>query len=66
MKYAFKMVSVGMIYLASSMKIGTGFQEILQFCLSKLRGCNVGINDGRNFVTYAVEMGSSSLRVQVI
>jgi hypothetical protein len=27
------------------MKIGTGVQAILKFCLRNLRGCNVGITD---------------------
>jgi hypothetical protein len=28
--------------------IGTGVQAILRLCLSNLRGCNVGIADGRD------------------
>jgi hypothetical protein len=31
------------------MKIGTGVQAILGFCLRNLRGCNVDITDGRDF-----------------
>jgi hypothetical protein len=38
-----------MIYIPSFMKIGTGVQAILRFPLSNLRGCNVGITDGRDF-----------------
>jgi hypothetical protein len=48
MMYAIEMASCGMIYLPSSMKIATGVQEILRFCLRNLTGCNVGITDGRN------------------
>jgi hypothetical protein len=29
----------------SFMKIGTGVQATLRFCLRNLRGCNVGITD---------------------
>jgi hypothetical protein len=38
----------GMIHIPSSMKVGTGIQAILRFYLSNLRGCNVGITDGRH------------------
>jgi hypothetical protein len=37
------MASCGMIYLPNFMKIGTGVQAILRFCLSNLNGCNAGI-----------------------
>jgi hypothetical protein len=30
------------------MQISTGVQAILKFCLSNLKGCNVGITDGRD------------------
>jgi hypothetical protein len=40
------MGSGGMINIPSFMKIGMGVQAILRFCLSNLRGCNVGITDG--------------------
>jgi hypothetical protein len=40
--YTIGMASDGMIY----MKIGTGIQAIIRFCLSNLRGCNDGITDG--------------------
>jgi hypothetical protein len=44
------------------MKISTGVQEILKFCHRNLRGSNVGITDGNNFVfTYAVEMDSGAV-----
>jgi hypothetical protein len=46
MKYAVEMASCGVIYVASFMKIGTGVQAILRFCLRYFRGCNVGITDG--------------------
>jgi hypothetical protein len=45
MKCAVEMGSGGMIYLPSFMKIGKGVQAILRFCLSNLKGCNVGIID---------------------
>jgi hypothetical protein len=38
MKYSLEMVS-------DDMKIGTSVQAILKFCLSNLKGCNVGITD---------------------
>jgi hypothetical protein len=48
MKYASQMASCGTMYVPSFMKIGTGVQAILKFCLRNLRGCNVGITDGRD------------------
>jgi hypothetical protein len=45
---AVEMGSGGMIYTLTSMKIGTGVQAILRFVLSNLKGCNVGITDGRD------------------
>jgi hypothetical protein len=48
--YAVEMASCGMIYLPSFMKIGTGVQAILRFCLRYLRGCIVGISDGRGVI----------------
>jgi hypothetical protein len=39
---------MGVIYIQSFMNIGKGVQAILRFCLSNLRGCNVGIIDGRD------------------
>jgi hypothetical protein len=45
--YAVEMASCGMIYLPSFMKIGTDIQAMLRFCLRNLRGCGVGITDGR-------------------
>jgi hypothetical protein len=50
MLYPAEMASCGMIYLRSFMKIGTGVQEILRFCLRSLRGCNVDIIDGRELL----------------
>jgi hypothetical protein len=43
MKYAVEMASCGMIYIPWSMKIGTGVQAILKFCLRNFIGCNIGI-----------------------
>jgi hypothetical protein len=42
--YAVEMASCGMIYLPSFMK------PILRFCLKNLKGCNVGITDGMDFL----------------
>jgi hypothetical protein len=50
MKYAVGIASCGMIYVPSFMKIGTGFQAILRFCPRNVRGSNVGITDGRDFL----------------
>jgi hypothetical protein len=49
MKYAVEMVSCGIICIPSFMKIDTGVQVILRFCLRNLRGYNVGTADGRDF-----------------
>jgi hypothetical protein len=35
--------------ITSFMKIGAGIQAVLKFCLRNLRGCNVGITDGKGF-----------------
>jgi hypothetical protein len=48
MEYAVKMGSCGMMYIPIFIKIGTGIQAILKFCLRNLRGCNDGITDVRN------------------
>jgi hypothetical protein len=48
--HAVEMASCGMIYLSSFMTIATGVQAILRFCLRNLRGCNVGITDGTDFL----------------
>jgi hypothetical protein len=34
-----------MIYIQSLMKINTGIEPILRFCLGNLKGCIVGITD---------------------
>jgi hypothetical protein len=54
------MGSDGTICIPYFMRIGTAVQAILRFCLCNLRGCNVGITDGR-FTKYAVEMGSGAM-----
>jgi hypothetical protein len=48
--YAVEMASCGKICLPSFMKIATGVQAILRFRLRNLKGCNVGITDGRDFL----------------
>jgi hypothetical protein len=45
---AFEMGSGGMMYVQSSMKIGTGVQISLRFYLRNLKSCNIGITDGRD------------------
>jgi hypothetical protein len=44
--YAIEMVSGGMIYIQSLIKIGSGVEGILKFYLSNLKGSNVGFTDG--------------------
>jgi hypothetical protein len=48
MMYAVEMISCGLIYIHSVMKIGTGVQGILRCRLRSLKGCNVGITVGRD------------------
>jgi hypothetical protein len=48
MKYSAEVASCGMIYVPNFMKIGTGTEAILRFCLGNLTGCNVGISDVRD------------------
>jgi hypothetical protein len=48
MKYLVEMASRGMICIPTFMKIATGVQAILRFCLRNLRGYNVGITDERD------------------
>jgi hypothetical protein len=45
MKHVVQMASCAMIYTPSFMKIGTGTQAILKFCLRNLRGCSIGIRE---------------------
>jgi hypothetical protein len=47
-KCAIEMDSGGMIYTEHFMKIGIGIEALLRSCLSKLKGCNVGITDDRD------------------
>jgi hypothetical protein len=56
MKYTVEMASGGLVYIhihthtrtPNFMKISTGVRVILSLCLRNLRGCNVGITDGRD------------------
>jgi hypothetical protein len=41
------MSSDDMIYIPGVM-IGTGVQVILRVCFNNMRGCNVGITDGKD------------------
>jgi hypothetical protein len=43
------------------MKINIGVQAISRFCLRKLRGCNVGVTNGRSVFNYAVKMSSGAM-----
>jgi hypothetical protein len=61
MKYPVEIASCGMIHVPSFMKIGRGIQATYKFCLRNLRGCNVGITDGRDFFNYAFEMSSGAV-----
>jgi hypothetical protein len=45
--YGVEMVSRGMIFVPSFMKIGKGIQATLRFCLSNLNDSNVGITNGK-------------------
>jgi hypothetical protein len=49
MKYAIDMFSGSMMYILSFMMSGTGARSILRFYLKNLRGCNIGITDGRDY-----------------
>jgi hypothetical protein len=60
-KDTIEMTSSGMICVPSLMKIGSGIQTILRFCLSNLGGYDVGIIDERDFMKYAVEMASNGM-----
>jgi hypothetical protein len=48
MKCIVEMDSGGMIYIPSFMKIDTGVEGILGFCLRNLKGQNAGVTDGRD------------------
>jgi hypothetical protein len=48
MKYAAETASCGMIYLISVMKTGARVQATSRFYLRNLKGCNVGITDGKD------------------
>jgi hypothetical protein len=46
MQYSDEMVSYGMIFVPSFLKIYAVIQAILRFGLRNLNDCNVGITDG--------------------
>jgi hypothetical protein len=48
MKQAVKMGSGGMTYIHRFMRIGSDSREILGFCLTNLKRCNVGITYTRD------------------
>jgi hypothetical protein len=45
--YAVEVSLCGMIYIPSFMTIVTSVERILKFGCNNLKGCNVGITDGR-------------------
>jgi hypothetical protein len=47
-KYAVEIGSGGMIYIPSLIKFGTGVQAILRVWFSNMKGCDVGIDNGRD------------------
>jgi hypothetical protein len=47
-KCTVEMGSGSMTYIPSFMKTGIGAERTLRFRLSNLKGCNVGITNGRN------------------
>jgi hypothetical protein len=48
MKCTVEIPSCGLINMSGSLKIGIGVQAILRYFLRYLRGCKVGITDGRD------------------
>jgi uncharacterized protein YraI len=55
------MASGGTTYIPIFMTIPLGIQVILRLLLQNLRGCNVGITDGRDFFKLAVGMASDGI-----
>jgi hypothetical protein len=39
------------VYIPSFLKIYTGYQSILRFCLGNLKCCNIGITDVKGFMS---------------
>jgi hypothetical protein len=50
MKFVIEMDSGGVIYIRGFINIGKCGEELLRFCHSSLKGCNVGIIDGEGFM----------------
>jgi hypothetical protein len=46
--YVVEMTSCITIFLSSFVKTGPGVHAILKFCLTNLRGHNVGITEGKD------------------
>jgi hypothetical protein len=46
--YAVEMASSGMIYVPSSMKIGSGFRGLVRLSFRNFRGCDVDTTDARD------------------
>jgi hypothetical protein len=51
MVYEIEMAPCCMRYVPSFMKIGVGLQVILRFGHSNLKICNVGITEGKEFIS---------------
>jgi hypothetical protein len=47
--YAVEIALCGIIYLPSFMKVRTGVQATLRFCLRNLIDCGVGITEGGTY-----------------
>jgi hypothetical protein len=43
------------------MKIGEGVKTRLRFCLNNMRGCNIGVTDGKRFVNYVFEISPGAI-----
>jgi hypothetical protein len=44
--------------MPSFVMVGSSVQAILRFCLNKLRGCSIGITDGKGFMKCSIKMAS--------
>jgi uncharacterized protein YraI len=56
MMYAIGMPLYGMTLLPSFMKMDTGVEVIIRFCLSNLNGCNVGFFNGEKILSASLRL----------
>jgi hypothetical protein len=56
MNYIVKMASCGETHIPSFMKTGTDVQDVLRFCLNRLRRCNGRIADGTDLWTITLKV----------